>query len=79
MRDAKAQFSELVERVRKGEPVTLTRHGTAVAVLVPVEDAEKLYPDEKSRPRLIDLLREFPGGADLDLKRDTTPPREIDL
>jgi prevent-host-death family protein len=80
MRDAKAQFSEMIDGVQKGEPVTLTKHGTEVAMVVPIEDGRKLYP-EKPRPRksLVDLLREFPGGDDLDLERDRTPPREIDL
>jgi len=34
--DAKAHFSELLERVEGGEEVTITRHGSPVAKLVPV-------------------------------------------
>ncbi len=33
---AKTHFSELLERVEGGEEVTITRHGTPVAKLVPV-------------------------------------------
>jgi prevent-host-death family protein len=37
--DAKTRFSELLERVEQGEEVTITRHGTPVARLVPVRQA----------------------------------------
>jgi prevent-host-death family protein len=36
IREAKAKLSELVERVERGETVTLTRRGRAVARIVPV-------------------------------------------
>lgn len=35
--DAKTHFSELLEKVESGEEVTITRHGTPVARLVPVK------------------------------------------
>lgn len=34
--EAKTHFSELVDRVEKGEVITITRHGTPIAKLVPV-------------------------------------------
>ena len=34
--DAKTRFSELLERAATGEEITITRHGTPVAKLVPV-------------------------------------------
>lgn len=77
VREAKARFSEAVDTAAKGEPITITRHGTPVAMLVPIAKGEQLYPDTKPRKSLIDLLMEYPGG--LDLERDQTPPREIDL
>ena len=42
--DARNSFSALLERVEKGEEITITRHGKAVARLVPVfapRDVEK--------------------------------------
>jgi prevent-host-death family protein len=33
--DAKTHLSSLVERVARGERITITKHGTPVAVLVP--------------------------------------------
>jgi prevent-host-death family protein len=35
--DAKTHLSSLVERVAKGERITITKHGTPVAVLVPTD------------------------------------------
>jgi prevent-host-death family protein len=35
--EAKTHFSELLERVESGEAFTITKHGTAVARLVPVK------------------------------------------
>lgn len=37
--DAKTHFSELLARVEEGEEVTITRHGSPVAKLVPVKQA----------------------------------------
>jgi prevent-host-death family protein len=34
--EAKTHFSQLLERVERGEEITITRHGKAVARLVPV-------------------------------------------
>jgi len=33
---AKTQFSKLIERVTRGERITITRHGVPVAILSPV-------------------------------------------
>jgi len=35
--EAKTSLSELLERVESGEEITITRHGTPVARLVPVK------------------------------------------
>jgi prevent-host-death family protein len=75
IRDAKAQFSALVAAAEHGRPTTITRHGRPAAVLVPVEDARRLYP--QGEPRFADLLLSYPGGIDVD--RDATPLREADL
>ena len=34
--EAKTKLSELLKRVEQGEHITITKHGTPVAVLVPV-------------------------------------------
>lgn len=35
--DAKTHFSQLLEKVAAGEEITITRHGTPVARLVPIK------------------------------------------
>jgi prevent-host-death family protein len=42
VREAKARFSEMVERAFKEGPQTVTRHGKAVAVLVPADEYRRL-------------------------------------
>ena len=37
--DAKTHLSALLDRVSKGERITITRHGVPAAMLVPVADA----------------------------------------
>ncbi len=40
--DAKAHFAEVVRRAEAGEVVVLSRHGKAIAALVPAGDAHRL-------------------------------------
>jgi antitoxin Phd len=75
VRDAKAKFSALIEAAERGQPTTITRHGRPAAVIVPVADARRLYPED--RPSFVDLLLAFPGGVEFE--RDQAPLREIDL
>jgi len=75
IRDAKAKFSALIEAAEHGKPTTITRHGRPAAVVVPVEDARRLYPED--RVSFAELLLSFPGGIEFD--RDRTPMREVDL
>jgi prevent-host-death family protein len=44
--EAKTHLPQLLERVAKGERITITRHGVPVAVLVPATSAEK--PDARA-------------------------------
>jgi prevent-host-death family protein len=39
--DAKTHLSSLLNRVAKGERITITRHGIPAAMLVPIGDAER--------------------------------------
>lgn len=67
LKDAEADFPDLVEQATKGEFVTITRDEKPVAALVSIEAAEaarKLI--RKSRPDFGDYLMRFPGGIDLE-------------
>jgi len=75
IRDAKAKFSALIEAAERGRPTIITRHGRPAAFVVPVEDARRLYPEDRSS--FVDLLLAFPGG--FEFERDQTPLREVDL
>ena len=75
VREAKAGLSKLIDDAAHGQPTTITRHGVPTAVLVSIEDAQKLFPEKKRS--FAEFLLEFPGG--IEFERDTTPLREIDL
>ena len=75
LRDAKTSLSAVVEAAERGEPTTITKHGKPAAVIVPVADAERIYP--KGGPTFVDLLMEIPEP--IEVERDRTPMRVPDL
>jgi hypothetical protein len=74
-RDRRPERGAQHPRAAHGRPTTITRHGRPAAVVVPIADARRLYPDD--RRSFADLLLAFPGGVEFE--RDGTPLREIDL
>ena len=54
VQDAKARFSKLLETTLKKGPQIVTRRGIEAAVLVPIEDWQRLQ--RSSRPSLKALL-----------------------
>lgn len=75
IRDAKAKFASLVDAAEHGRPTTITRHGRAAAVLVSVEDARRIYPEDQ--PSFAELLLSLP--SEISFERDNAPLRDIDL
>jgi len=75
LRNAKASLSAVVEAAERGEATTITKHGRPAAVVVPVDDARRLYPSD--RPSLISLLMAIPEP--IDIERDPSPVRAADL
>lgn len=57
--DAKTHLPQLLERVARGERITITKRGTPVAMLVPPESAS---PDVRA---VIEELRAFRAGKSL--------------
>jgi prevent-host-death family protein len=57
--EAKTHLPALLERVERGERFTITRHGRAIARLVPLGDP----PQDASR--LVEELRQIRSGARL--------------
>jgi antitoxin Phd len=75
LREAKASFSAVVAAAERGEATTITKHGRPAAVVMPVEEAARLY--RADRPSFADLLREIPEPIETD--RDHSPFRVPDL
>ncbi len=59
--EAKTHLSDLLERVQQGERITITKHGTPVAELVPPESSPAMSPADA-----VDALRRFREGRRLD-------------
>ncbi len=57
--EAKTHLPALLERVERGEQFTITRHGKAIARLVPLDDARQ------DVSRLVEELRQIRSGARL--------------
>lgn len=69
LQDAKARFSELVERAITEGPQMVTRHGRETAVLLSVEDYRRL--SRKPEESLVDFFRRAAGPElHLDLRDD---------
>ena len=58
--EAKTHFSALLDRVARGEQITITKHGRPVARLVPVGDA-----DVERRRAAIARIKELRKGQTL--------------
>ena len=59
VQDAKARFSELLDTTLKKGPQVVTRRGVAAAVLVPIDEWERMQA--AARPGLKALLMTAPG------------------
>ncbi len=60
--EAKTHLPRLLERVRKGERITITKHGTPVAMLVPVEQTGR----QRTVAETIEEILEFRKHHKLD-------------
>lgn len=71
--EAKTKLAELLDKVERGETVTITRRGKAVAQLVPVTT-----DDEQARLRgLIGEIKRWRVGKDRGAKPGSTTPELI--
>jgi prevent-host-death family protein len=68
VQEAKAKFSELLDKTLSEGPQVVSRRGVAAAVLVPIEEWERLQ--KRARPSLKDLLLSEENRFEIDL-----PPR----
>ena len=75
--EAKAKFSELIERAMSEGPQTITRHGRTSAVVVGAEEWQR---KSKRVGNLADFLGASPlPGSKLKVRRFRNRPRKINL
>jgi prevent-host-death family protein len=77
LQEAKNKFSKLVDKARHDGPQVVTRHGKESVVIIAIEDYQKL---NKPKSDLISFFKKSPlFGINLDLTRDKSPSRDIEL
>ncbi|MBW8728772.1 MAG: type II toxin-antitoxin system Phd/YefM family antitoxin [Inquilinus limosus] len=76
VQEAKARFSEVVEKARTEGPQTITRHGRERAVLLSIEDYRALLSRQTD---VRELLLGGPKVDDFSVERDRDVGREIAL
>jgi len=75
--DAKARFSEVIEKARREGPQIITKNGRSTAVVVSTDEWEKKTARSGS---LAEFLLGSPlRGAEVDLERSTDASRETEL
>jgi prevent-host-death family protein len=75
LREAKASFSAVVSSAQRGQPTIITRHGQPSAMVVSIEQGQRLCP--LNTPSLSAHLLAIPEIIATD--RDASPLRSIDL
>lgn len=75
--EAKNKFSELIDKALAQGPQVVTRRGEAVVVILSTDEYNRL---KKSEPSLVEFFRTSPlVGVELDLERDKSLPRDVQL
>jgi prevent-host-death family protein len=78
LQEAKQRFSELVRRTLEEGPQVVTRHGEEVVVVLSVEEFERLRRSDGVKD-FKDFLSSAPDLDRLEIRRDKSPPRLVDL
>lgn len=77
LQEAKNRFSEVVRKASEEGPQTVTKHGKDSVVVLSSEDYQKL---EQPKTSLVEFFQKSPlSKVDLDLKRDKSPARSVEL
>jgi prevent-host-death family protein len=75
--EAKAKFSEVIERARSSGPQTVTRSGRVAAVIVSADEWER---KSKRTGNLAEFFASSPlKGSGLSVTRRKDRPRRVDL
>ncbi len=74
---AKNKFSNLVDKAHHDGPQFVTKHGKESVVILSIEEYQKL---SKPKSDLLSFFKNSPlSGINLDLARDKSPSRDIEL
>jgi prevent-host-death family protein len=77
LQDAKNRFSQVVKLAVEQGPQFITLHGKPAAVILSIDEYRNITRKES---KLSEFLRESPVGyGELDLDRDKSQTREVDL
>jgi antitoxin Phd len=74
--EASKKLGEVVERAQHDGPQTLAVDGHETAAVISLRELRRL---QERKPTFKEFLLSFPSLEGLDLERDSTPPRDIDL
>ena len=77
VQEAKTKFSEVLEEAARSGPQIITKHGKKRAVVISIEDFERLHRREPD-PFVLFLMN-GPKVEDFEIERDKDPGREIEL
>lgn len=77
LQEAKAKLSEVVREAMLHGPQTISIRGEDSVVMLAVKDYERLIA---TKPSFVEFMRASPlRGVELDIERDKSPDRDIDL
>ncbi len=77
LQEAKNKFSQVVDEAIDQGPQVVTRRGEEVVVIISSKEYGRL---KKSQTSLLDFFHQSPlVGIELDLERDRSFPRDIEL
>jgi prevent-host-death family protein len=77
LEQARAHFSELVERAQNGETQLVTKHGQPAVYIIAAHQLK--YAKIAGAQSLWDVLKTAPRSFEDLFERDSSPAREIDL
>ncbi len=77
LQEAKARLSDVVKDAQQSGPQEITLRGRPAAIVLSLADYEKL---RGAKPSFTAFMRASPlVGVELDLERDKSLPRDVDL
>jgi prevent-host-death family protein len=74
--EAKNRFSEVYRLVESEGPQRITKQGSEPVIIITESEYKRL---KASKPSFIEFLMNGPDFSDLDLTRDRSPMRDVEL